>query len=134
MRISETGRSPTPRVIDLSPSARLLVERAVRQGRGREVCAFVLIDDQGRQAIFRVDNFDGSIGCFHVPPCEIDRMAEYAEARGLTAVAFLHSHQCGVELSASDERAWRAGNIPWIVVRATAAGLESRWYGDPGLH
>lgn len=113
--------------IDLSSIEEVLL-RAINQASPVEICGFVLRHPAEGIAFMRLPNFSEHPGAFSVSSSDADRCRRYAAREGCDIVAFLHSHNTGVNPSHDDMLFRKLSDIPWVIVRLSKGKLEVHWF------
>ncbi len=108
----------------LQATASREIQRALEDaGTTAEICGFLLQDETGRQAFRQVANLAGP-GEFLVSELDWSRVIRDSEKRGLSVIAFVHSHLSSLDMSEADRRCCNAIDLPFVVVRLRGGTLE----------
>jgi proteasome lid subunit RPN8/RPN11 len=108
----------------LATTTKELLKDCIFDACGREICAYLLVDEQGIEEIYRTTNMASDPGSFFICGAEFRRMERYAQREKLKVRAFIHSHVHSLDLSESDVIGLRESGLPWIVVVLAPDGLD----------
>jgi proteasome lid subunit RPN8/RPN11 len=122
----------------LAVSARVvrLIDDALPRAGAREICGLLLgsnaSTDRAAIHLLLSAEFTWRVGEFALSQSDICRISTWADARGLTVLAVLHSHPSGdCSLSAADSRALRYSSWPWVIATRECGAVILTGYSPP---
>jgi proteasome lid subunit RPN8/RPN11 len=113
-------------------AAEATIRNALREGRGRELCGFLVRDCRTGIARFYLAAAICTPEACLIRECEIERIKELVREHGEQILAFVHSHRANTTLSRQDRRSLNRGSLPWLIVCLRLGELQATLYQPQG--
>ena len=116
--------------LSITPDTLKVINDLLKHSHHKEVCGLLIIDAAEQQRFVLLRNLAVHAGYFILDELELERVQRLVRQKGWRPVAFLHTHEQGVEMSTLDRKYFQqnALALPWVIIAPQANGCDAAIY------